>query len=308
MDIQHIRIGFRKILHESGNRWAKVVNSLLVLLIVFSVAAVPFHLIPQLSWTLPTLHLFELVTVIIFSVEYVLRVWSAEHPLRYVFSWYGIIDLAAITPFYMSLFLQTEIASWSLLFLRILRILKLGQIYSTERDILLKNTRVKHGTFETLDNEKIEYVIGKHPIFFLFSVIPSLLFLSVGLLVLVGFRANPIAIGFSVLFCTFAFLFFLKSWLDFHYDVIYVTNHRIVIQNRQLFGSRIDDVVYESITNIRPDTTGMFRFLLGMGDIHIETAASSGNQHFCNVMSPHEAVSNIARNRQRILEKDNVQQ
>ena len=119
----------------------------------FSVAS-PFHLIPQLSWTLPTLHLFELVTVIIFSVEYVLRVWSAEHPLRYVFRGMALLIWRSNYSVLHESLLQTEIASWSLLFLRILRILKLGQIYSTERDILLKNTRVKHGTFETLDNER----------------------------------------------------------------------------------------------------------------------------------------------------------
>ncbi|QQS59251.1 ion transporter [Candidatus Peregrinibacteria bacterium] len=306
MSIGDFRIGCRRILHESGNRWAKIINSFLVLLIVFSVAAIPFHLIPQLSWTLSALKIFELVTVTIFSIEYVLRLWSAQNPIRYIFSWYGIVDVVAIVPFYTGLFFQTEIAWWSLLFLRVLRVLKLGQIYSTERDILLKDTVIKHGAFETLNNERIEYVIGKHPIFFLLSVVPSLLFLSLGLLILVGFRANPISIGISLLFFVFAFLFFLKSWLDFHYDVIYVTNHRIVIQNRQLFGSKIDDVVYESITNIRPDTTGILRFLLGMGDIHIETAASSGNQYFHNVLNPHEAVNNIARNRQRILEKDNM--
>ena len=85
MDIQHIRIGFRKILHESGNRWAKVVNSLLVLLIVFlwrqSLSSYSSTFVDASD----TSSLFELVTVIIFSVEYVLRVWSAEHPLRYVF-------------------------------------------------------------------------------------------------------------------------------------------------------------------------------------------------------------------------------
>lgn len=45
--------------------------------------------------------LIELISVIIFSVEYLLRVYSAKSPLKYIFSFFGIIDLLAILPFYL---------------------------------------------------------------------------------------------------------------------------------------------------------------------------------------------------------------
>nr|WP_321450345.1 ion transporter [uncultured Carboxylicivirga sp.] len=47
------------------------------------------------------LTLAEKLTVIIFSIEFVLRVWVANKPIRYIFSFYGIIDLLAILPFYV---------------------------------------------------------------------------------------------------------------------------------------------------------------------------------------------------------------
>jgi voltage-gated potassium channel len=39
--------------------------------------------------------------VIIFAVEYVLRLWSAENKIKYIFSFYSIIDLIAILPFFL---------------------------------------------------------------------------------------------------------------------------------------------------------------------------------------------------------------
>lgn len=45
------------------------------------------------------LHLVDTAIVIIFAVEYLLRLWSAENKIQYVFSFYSIIDLMAILPF-----------------------------------------------------------------------------------------------------------------------------------------------------------------------------------------------------------------
>ncbi|NDJ24557.1 ion transporter [Nostoc sp. B(2019)] len=39
--------------------------------------------------------------VIVFAVEYVLRLWSAENKIKYIFSFYSIIDLIAILPFFL---------------------------------------------------------------------------------------------------------------------------------------------------------------------------------------------------------------
>ena len=71
--------------------------------------------------------MFDVVSVIIFTVEYLLRVWSCNHDpryrhfingrLRFIFSLDGLIDLLAILPFYVHVFVGFD--------LRILRILRL---------------------------------------------------------------------------------------------------------------------------------------------------------------------------------------
>jgi voltage-gated potassium channel len=68
----------------------------------------------------------EWIFTILFTVEYVLRLISIKQPLRYVFSFLGIIDLLAIIPSYLSIFF---IGAESLLVLRALRLLRIFRIF-----------------------------------------------------------------------------------------------------------------------------------------------------------------------------------
>ncbi len=77
---------------------------------------------------------FEIVSVLIFSAEYLLRLWSCvsveqyQHPIfgriKYLFSPMAIIDLIAIAPFYMTFIVTDNRILRILRFLRILRITK----------------------------------------------------------------------------------------------------------------------------------------------------------------------------------------
>jgi len=305
MKLYHFRQQCQFVLHNPMDFWGKLVNGIIALLIILSIAVVPLYFIPELAWAKRGLFLFEVFTAVVFTIEYILRVWSAEKPVQYVFSWFGIIDVVAILPFYLEVIGAIAGAHYFLI-LRILRILKLGRIYCSERLSVASIARKQHGSFRVLEDEYIEHVAQKHPMIFFIALFPPLLFTSLGLLVLLIFRAGPIASAFSVLFFVFAFLFFLKAWIDFHYDVIYITNHRIILQNRQFFGTRLNDIPYDAITNIRPDNTGILQFIFGFGDIHIETAATSGNREFTNVSDPIHVVERISQNRQKVLDKKNV--
>lgn len=72
----------------------------------------------------------EWVFTIIFTIEYVLRIYSAPVKTRYVFSFYGIIDFLAIVPTYISLFL---IGYQYLLVIRVLRLLRVFRILKLYR-------------------------------------------------------------------------------------------------------------------------------------------------------------------------------
>jgi voltage-gated potassium channel len=80
-----------------------------------------------------TLWAAEWIFTILFSVEYLLRIVSVRRPVRYILSFYGLVDLLAILPGYLSLFLpgtQYLLTIRVLRLLRIFRILKLSEYIS----------------------------------------------------------------------------------------------------------------------------------------------------------------------------------
>ncbi|WP_246109489.1 ion transporter [Roseimaritima multifibrata] len=82
-----------------GRAFDLAIQLLIVLsLIAFSVETLP-NLDPQ--W-IRFLQIFEVVTVLVFTAEYLLRFLVADRKLSFVFSFFGIIDLLAILPFYLS--------------------------------------------------------------------------------------------------------------------------------------------------------------------------------------------------------------
>ena len=104
-----------------GKVFALSIQSLIILsLITFSVDTLP-NLNPS---TKSVLEIIEIFTVVIFSIEYLLRVFVAEKRTSYIFSFYGLIDLLAILPFYMSSGLDLR-AIRVFRLLRLFRILKL---------------------------------------------------------------------------------------------------------------------------------------------------------------------------------------
>ena len=84
---------------KNGRRFDLFIQSLILLsLISFSLET-----LPNLdSKTKELLRIFEVISVSIFSIEYLLRVILTKKPLSYIFSFFGIIDLLAILPFYLA--------------------------------------------------------------------------------------------------------------------------------------------------------------------------------------------------------------
>jgi len=99
-------------------------------LILFSVVTFSIGTLPDLSPTTRAfLHYSEIVVVGLFSIEYLCRIYTAEKKLRFIFSFYGLIDLLSILPFYVGLFVDLRTLRLVRL-LRLLRILKLARYNS----------------------------------------------------------------------------------------------------------------------------------------------------------------------------------
>jgi voltage-gated potassium channel len=74
----------------------------------------------------PTLRALEWAFTILFTIEYLLRLFSVGRPLRYARSVYGLIDLIAILPTYLSLILP---GAHNLLVVRLLRLLRVFRVF-----------------------------------------------------------------------------------------------------------------------------------------------------------------------------------
>lgn len=119
-----------------GDRASVLFDRFLIILITLNIAAVVLETVPSLHDRFARGFLvFEVVSVIIFTVEYVVRIWVApEHPalkrhgpvmgrVRYALSPGALIDLVAFLPFYLAIFFGADLRV--LRVLRLLRFLKL---------------------------------------------------------------------------------------------------------------------------------------------------------------------------------------
>ena len=109
----------------------KLFDIVILVLITLSIVLVMLESVPWIRESYGgALRVAEWVFTILFTIEYALRVYTARKRLRYVTSFFGVVDLLAILPGYLSLFLfgsQYLIVVRSLRLLRIFRILKLAR-------------------------------------------------------------------------------------------------------------------------------------------------------------------------------------
>ena len=107
---------------DNTTRYGKIFDLVIQLLIILSLVTFSIETLPELdSGLIKVLNQFELVCVIIFSIEYILRLFLTPK-FKYVFSFFGIIDLLAILPFYLA-------SGIDLRSVRVLRLLRLVRVF-----------------------------------------------------------------------------------------------------------------------------------------------------------------------------------
>ena len=123
--------GWRKITHEvifeADTFWGKTFDVALIIAIIISVFVVSLESVVAVrqrygEW----LSILEWVFTILFTLEYLARLMSVLKPTKYVFSFFGIVDLLSILPTYLSLFVA---GAQSLLVIRTLRLIRIFRIF-----------------------------------------------------------------------------------------------------------------------------------------------------------------------------------
>jgi voltage-gated potassium channel len=133
-----------QIIFGTDTKAGRLFDVVLLWLILISVGVVIIESIPEIGHAFPEIfHTIEWVFTVLFSIEYLLRLWSSPKPLRYMKSGWGFIDLFSIMPTYLSLVFP---GYHYLLVVRIFRLLRVFRIlklvrFSQESLVLIKAMR-----------------------------------------------------------------------------------------------------------------------------------------------------------------------
>jgi voltage-gated potassium channel len=128
-----------EIIFESDTFAGKAFDIVLIVMIIGSIGLVMMDSVASLKAEFgKVFYVAEWFFTVIFTVEFILRLIAIHKPVRYVFSFYGIVDFLAILPTYLSFLFpgsQSFLVIRVFRLLRIFRVFKLG-VYLGEADVL----------------------------------------------------------------------------------------------------------------------------------------------------------------------------
>ena len=142
-----------EVIFEADTPTGKTFDVGLLVAIGVSVVVVVLESVPTISGVHgPALRVAEWAFTILFTVEYVLRLVSVRRPLHYATSFFGVVDLLAVMPTYLSLFVDGAQALLVIRALRLLRTFRVfrASVFSRELALLIhavKASRAKIAVF-----------------------------------------------------------------------------------------------------------------------------------------------------------------
>ena len=117
----------KTIVEDSTTTAGKWFDIFIQILIILSLLSFSIETLPNLPQpTRLILRSFEIFTIAVFTLEYILRLWLSDKKLKFAFSFFGIIDLLAILPFYLSFGIDLRS-------IRIFRLFRLFRIFKMLR-------------------------------------------------------------------------------------------------------------------------------------------------------------------------------
>lgn len=126
-----LRLAFYETIFESDTPAGKAYDITLLLCIIASVIVVALESVSAIQVRYHNLlFILEWVFTIIFTMDYLARIWVVPYKKKYLFSFFGIIDLLSILPTYLGLFF---VGAQSLMVIRSIRLLRIFRIFKLSR-------------------------------------------------------------------------------------------------------------------------------------------------------------------------------
>lgn len=182
-----------EIIFEADTREGKAFDVTIIFLILLSVLLVLLDSIPEVRERFGmAIHIIEWFITGVFLLEYLLRIWVLDRPVKYIFSFYGIIDLMAILPNFLGLIIA---GGQSLMVIRAVRLLRVFRIFKLSRYTSAGRTLAK------------ALYRSREKIFMFIAVIVTLVVIFGTIMYLVegednGFTSIPVSIYWAVVTLT----------------------------------------------------------------------------------------------------------
>ncbi len=157
-----------------GESWT--FDIVLMTLIILNALAIILESVPEIKEAyIHEFYYFEVFSVIFFSLEYILRIWSVtvnpdfRHPvwgrMKFIFTPYAVIDLLAILPFYINIF------GMDMRIVRVLRIFRIFRLFKLVR--YARALRIINGVFKS---KKEELIISLFFILFMLLIVSCVMY------------------------------------------------------------------------------------------------------------------------------------
>ena len=141
MSTPTLREKWRHIIFGTDTVEGRLFDQLLIVAILLSVVAVMLDSIQSIHNRYGALlYLVEWFFTLLFTVEYLVRLWISDRPLRYARSFFGVVDLLAILPTYLSLLVPGANYLLTIRTLRVLRVFRVLRLFEfmSEANVLAR--------------------------------------------------------------------------------------------------------------------------------------------------------------------------
>jgi voltage-gated potassium channel len=126
-----------EIIFEADTKEGKAFDIILLIAILISIFLVMLNSVQEIHDRYQTFFYYsEWFFTVLFTIEYILRVYTVDKPFKYIFSFYGVIDFLAVLPTYLALFLT---GSGFMTIVRVIRLMRVFRVLKLARYVKAGN-------------------------------------------------------------------------------------------------------------------------------------------------------------------------
>lgn len=263
---EHIHV----IIEGTDTKAGRLFDVALLAIIVASVAIVMLDSVQSLQLVYGRLFFYaEWVFTFLFTVEYALRLYSAPNRKRYAFSFFGVVDLLALLPSYLSIFF---VGTQYLLVVRILRILRIFRVLQLKS--YMHQAGFLAAAFKTSQHKIIVFFVS---LLLLVTIFGSVLYVVEG--EQNGFTSIPLSIYWAIVTMTTVGYGDIAPKTPLGQAIasmVMITGYAIIAVPTGIFTAELTKTMRPQLQPISCSTCGKFGHAMGAkfcdrcgGDLHV---------------------------------------